>query len=236
MRFDGRASDEMRPVLITPGYLDYPEGSVLMEVGRTRVICTATVEERVPVWLRDQDQGWVTAEYGMLPRATHQRTSRETMRPRARTQEIRRLIGRSLRAAVDLRLLGERTVTIDCDVIQADGGTRTASITGGYVALAIALRRLIKGGLLPSGVLASPVAAVSAGVVQNEALLDLNYEEDSQAQVDFNVVMNSAEQYVELQGTAEDGAFSRETVDELLRLAEKGIKELLAIQKQAFKR
>ena len=235
MRFDGRANDEMRPVLVTPEYLDYPEGSALIEVGRTRVICTATIEERVPRWLRDQDQGWVTAQYGMLPRATHQRTARETRGPRDRTQEIRRLIGRSLRAAVDMRLLGERTVTIDCDVIQADGGTRTASITGGYVALAIALRKLIKGGLLAPGVLGSPVAAVSVGVVQDEPRLDLNYEEDSQAQVDFNVVMNGVGKYVEVQGTAEHGAFSRETMDELLRLAEKGIKELLQLQKEAYK-
>jgi ribonuclease PH len=235
MRFDGRANDEMRPVLITPGYIDYPEGSALIEMGRTRVICTATIEERVPIWLRDQGQGWVTAEYGMLPRATHRRTSRETRGPRDRTQEIRRLIGRSLRAAVDLHLLGERTVTIDCDVIQADGGTRTASITGGYVALAIALRKLIKGGLLAPRVLGPPVAAVSVGVVQKESLLDLNYEEDSQAQVDFNVVMNGAGKYVEMQGTAEQGSFSRETLDELLTLAEKRIKELLQIQREAFK-
>jgi ribonuclease PH len=235
MRFDGRANDEMRPVLITPGYIDYPEGSALIEMGRTRVICTATIEERVPIWLRDQGQGWVTAEYGMLPRATHRRTSRETRGPRDRTQEIRRLIGRSLRAAVDLHLLGERTVTIDCDVIQADGGTRTASITGGYVALAIALRKLIKGGLLAPRVLGPPVAAVSVGVVQKESLLDLNYEEDSQAQVDFNVVMNGAGKYVEMQGTAEQGSFSRETLDQLLTFAEKGIKELLQIQREAFK-
>lgn len=235
MRFDGRANDEMRPVLITPGYLDYPEGSALIEVGRTRVICTATIEERVPMWLREQDQGWVTAEYGMLPRATHQRTMRETRGPRDRTQEIRRLIGRSLRAAVDLRLLGERMATVDCDVIQADGGTRTASITGGYVALAIALRRLIKGGLLAPRVLGAPVAAVSVGVVQNELLLDLNYEEDSQAQVDFNVVMNGAGKYVEVQGTAEHGPFSRESMDELLKLAEKGITELLQLQREAYK-
>ncbi len=236
MRFDGRTNDEMRPVLITPGYIDYPEGSALIEVGRTRVICTASIEERVPIWLREQDQGWVTAEYGMLPRATHRRTSRETRGPRARTQEIRRLIGRSLRAAVDLHLLGERTVTIDCDVIQADGGTRTASITGGYVALAMALRKLIKGGLLASRVLRAPVAAISVGMVQNEPLLDLNYEEDSQAQVDFNVVMNGAGEYVEIQGTAEHGPFSRDTMNELLSLAEKGIKELLQLQKQTFKK
>jgi ribonuclease PH len=236
MRFDRRANNEMRPVRITPGYIDYPEGSALIEVGRTRVICTATIEERVPMWLREQGQGWVTAEYGMLPRATHQRTSRETRGLRDRTQEIRRLIGRSLRAAADLQLLGERTVTIDCDVIQADGGTRTASITGGYIALAIALRKLIKGRLLAPRVLGAPVAAISVGVVQNELLLDLNYEEDSQAQVDFNVVMNGAGKYVEIQGTAEHGAFSREKIDELLGLAEKGIKELLQAQKEAFKK
>jgi ribonuclease PH len=234
MRFDGRANDEMRPVTITPGYLDHPEGSALIEVGRTRVICTASVEERVPPWLRDQSQGWVTAEYGMLPRATHQRTPRETHGPRDRSQEIRRLIGRSLRAGVDLTLLGERTVTIDCDVIQADGGTRTASITGGYVALAIALRKLIKGGLLSPRVLGSPIAAVSVGVVQDQVLLDLNYDEDSQAQVDFNVVMLATGKYVEVQGTAEQGAFSREVMDQLLEVAEKGIGELIKLQRDAY--
>jgi len=234
MRFDGRALDQMRPVVITPGYLDHPEGSALIEVGRTRVICAATVEERVPHWLRDQNQGWVTAEYAMLPRSTHQRTPRETRGPRDRTQEIRRVIGRSLRAGVDLTLLGERTVTVDCDVIQADGGTRTASITGGYVALAIALRKLIKGGLLAPGVLGAPIAAVSVGVVQNEVLLDLNYEEDSQAEVDFNVVMNGAGKYVEIQGTAEHGAFSREEMEQLLGLAEGGLAELFKLQREAY--
>jgi ribonuclease PH len=236
MRFDGRDNDEMRPVLITPGYLDHPEGSALIELGRTRVICTASVEERVPPWLRDQNQGWVTGEYGMLPRSTHQRMPRETRGPRDRTQEIRRLIGRSLRAGVDLTLLGERTVTIDCDVIQADGGTRTASITGGYVALAIALRKLIKGGLLSPRVLGSPIGAVSVGVVQDQVLLDLNYDEDSQAQVDFNVVMTAAGEYVEVQGTAEEGAFSREVMDDLLSLAQKGIAELVKLQRDAYSR
>ena len=236
MRFDERANDEIRPVVITPGYLDHPEGSALIEMGRTRVICTASIEERVPFWLRDQAQGWVTAEYGMLPRSTHQRTPRETRGPRDRTQEIRRLIGRSLRAGVDLHLLGERTVTVDCDVIQADGGTRTASITAGYVALAIALRKLIKGGLLPPRVLGAPISAISVGVVQEEVLLDLNYDEDSQAQVDFNVVMSGPDQYVEIQGTAEQGVFSREVIDELLTLAQKGIAQLLKFQREAFKR
>lgn len=235
MRFDGRANDEMRPVVITPGYLDHPEGSALIEMGRTRVICTASIEERVPFWLRDQAQGWVTAEYGMLPRSTHQRTPRETRGPRDRTQEIRRLIGRSLRAGVNLHLLGERTVTVDCDVIQADGGTRTASITAGYVALAIALRKLIKGGLLPPRVLGAPISAISVGVVQEEVLLDLNYDEDSQAQVDFNVVMSGPDKYVEIQGTAEQGVFSREVIDELLTVAQKGIAELLKLQREAFK-
>jgi ribonuclease PH len=234
MRFDGRTNDQMRPTTITPGYLDHPEGSALIEMGRTRVVCTATIEERVPFWLRDQAQGWVTAEYGMLPRATHQRTSRETSGPRARTQEIRRLIGRSLRGGVDLNLLGERTVTIDCDVLQADGGTRTASITGGYVAMAIALRKLIKGGLISPRVLGSPIAAVSAGVVQDEVLLDLNYHEDSQAQVDFNVVMNAKGKYVEVQGTAEQGVFAREVMDQLLNLAEKGIGELFKLQRESY--
>ena len=234
MRFDGRANDEMRPVLITPGYLDHPEGSALIEVGRTRVICTASVEERVPHWLRDQNRGWVTAEYGMLPRSTHKRIPRETRGPRDRTQEIRRLIGRSLRAGVDLTLLGERTVTVDCDVIQADGGTRTASITGGYVALAIALRKLIKGGLLSPRVLGSSIAAVSVGVFQDEILLDLNYDEDSQAQVDFNVVMTAAGEYVEVQGTAEEGTFSKEVMDNLLGLAEKGVTDLVKLQRDAY--
>ena len=234
MRFDGRATDQMRPVTITPQYLDHPEGSALIEVGRTRVICTASLEERVPPWLRDQSQGWVTAEYGMLPRATHQRTRRESRGPRARTQEIKRLIGRSLRAGVDMTLLGERTVTIDCDVLQADGGTRTAAITGGYVALAIALRKLIKGGLLSPRVLGAPIAAVSVGVVQEAVLLDLNYEEDSQAQVDFNVVKNGAGEYVEIQGTAEHGAFSRAVTDQLLELADGGIADLIKLQREAY--
>jgi len=234
MRFDGRAYDEMRPVKITPGYLDYPEGSALIEVGETRVICTTTVEERLPPWLKDQNQGWITAEYAMLPRSTRERTPRETLRLGGRTQEIRRLIGRSLRAAVDLRFLEERTVTIDCDVLQADGGTRTAAITGGYVALAMALRKLIKGGLLPPGVLRTQVAAVSVGVIQDEPLLDLTYEEDYQAQVDFNVVMTGEGEYVEVQGTGEGGPFSRQMMERLLELAQKGIGELLLAQKEAL--
>jgi len=235
MRFDGRKYDEMRPVKITPGYLDYPEGSALIEVGETRVICTASVEETVPHWLREQAQGWVTGEYAMLPRSTRQRTPRETRGLGGRTLEIRRLIGRALRVGVDLRLLGERTVIVDCDVLQADGGTRTAAITGGYVALAMALRRLIKGGLLPARVLRTQVAAISVGVLQDEPLLDLTYEEDYQAQVDFNVVMTAEGEYVEVQGTGEGGAFSRQMMDRLLDLAQKGIEELLVAQKEALK-
>jgi ribonuclease PH len=235
MRPDGRANDELRPVVITPDYITYPEGSVLIEMGQTKVICNVSVEERVPPWLIGQNQGWVTAEYGMLPRSTHTRTRRETRGPAARTQEIRRLIGRSLRAAVDLTRLGERNLIVDCDVIQADGGTRTAAITGGYVALAIAVRKLIRGGLLHARVMRAPVAAVSVGVVQGEAVLDLCYEEDSMAEVDFNVVMTAEGQYVEVQGTAEGSPFSRAQIDELLDLAQKGIEELLALQRRALK-
>jgi len=235
MRPDGRANDELRPVIITPDYITYPEGSVLIEMGQTRVICNVSVEERVPAWLVGQNQGWITAEYGMLPRSTHTRTPRETQGPGARTQEIRRLIGRSLRAAVDLTKLGERTLTVDCDVIQADGGTRTAAITGGYVALAIALRKLIRGGLIHVRAMKSPVAAVSVGIVQGEPVLDLCYEEDSMAEVDFNVVMTAEGQYVEVQGTAESNPFSRTQMNELLDLAEKGIRELLALQKRVLK-
>jgi ribonuclease PH len=235
MRPDGRANDELRPVVITPDYITYPEGSVLIEMGQTKVICNVSVEERVPHWLVGQNQGWITAEYGMLPRSTHTRTPRETRGPAARTQEIRRLIGRSLRAAVDLTKLGGRTLTVDCDVIQADGGTRTAAITGGYVALAIALKKLIRGGLIHARVMRAPVAAVSVGVVEGNAVLDLCYEEDSMAEVDFNVVMTSRGQYVEVQGTAEGSPFSRAQVGALLDLAQKGIEDLLALQKRALK-
>ncbi len=234
-RVNGRANDELRAVRITPGYLDYAEGSALIEVGGTRVICAVSVEERVPSFLQGTGRGWVTAEYAMLPRSTQVRTPRETMGLRGRTQEIRRFIGRSLRAAVNLEALGERTLIVDCDVLQADGGTRTASVTGGYVALAIALDKLIRGGLLPAGVLRTAIAAVSVGLVNGEALLDLCYEEDSQAEVDFNVVMTAEGQFVEIQGTAEKQPFPREVVNRLLNLAEKGIKELLEVQKEALR-
>jgi ribonuclease PH len=230
MRIDGRRNDELRPVIITPHYVQYPEGSVLIEMGATRVVCNVTVEERVPAWLFGQGQGWVTAEYALLPRSTHVRTPRETMGLRGRTQEIRRFTGRSLRAAVNLEKLGQRTLIVDCDVIQADGGTRAASVTGGYVALAIALHKLVRGGLLLPNVLRTAVAAVSVGVVDGQAVLDLCYGEDSVAEVDFNVVMTARGEYVEVQGTAEGQPFAREVIHELLNLAEKGTQELFELQ------
>ena len=234
MRLDGRRNDELRPVTITPGYVPYPEGSVLIEMGGTRVICNVTVEERVPGWLFGQGQGWVTAEYALLPRSTHVRTPRETLGLRGRTQEICRFIGRSLRAAVNLEKLGQRTLIVDCDVIQADGGTRAASVTGGYVALAIALNKLIRGGLLPPDALRTAVAAVSVGVVNGQAALDLCYEEDSAAEVDFNVVMTARGEYVEVQGTAEGQPFARQVIHELLDLAEKGTRKLFELQSEVL--
>ncbi|HUT15156.1 MAG TPA: ribonuclease PH [Anaerolineae bacterium] len=236
MRPDGRANDELRPIIVTPHYLDHNPASVLVKMGKTWVLCVASVAEEVPRWLRDQAQGWVTAEYGLLPASTHTRTRREaaTGRIKGRTHEIQRMIGRSLRIALDLRQLGERTITIDCDVIQADGGTRTAAVTGGYVALALAVSDLIKDGAVRRSVWRAPVAAVSVGVVQGDRLLDLCYQEDSQAEVDLNVVMDAHDQYVEVQGTAEGRPFEREVMDDLLNLAEKGIKELLAAQNQVL--
>jgi ribonuclease PH len=230
MRLDGRAVDVLRPVNMTPGYVVHPEGSVLIEMGQTRVLCNATVDENVPRWMVGREQGWVTAEYALLPRSTHTRTSRETSGLRGRTQEIRRLIGRSLRMAVDLSLLGRRQVIVDCDVIQADGGTRTASITGGYVALVLALRKLIREGQVPPEVMHTSVAAVSVGVVDGEPMLDLCYEEDRRADVDFNVVMTGEDVFIEVQGTAEGTAFDRCTMDRLLDLAVKGIRQLLDMQ------
>ena len=234
MRPDGRAPNELRPVKMTPGYVEYPEGSVLIEMGKTRVLCAVSVEERVPGWLVGQNQGWITAEYSMLPRSTHTRSPRETT-PGARSQEIRRLIGRSLRAAVDLKLIGERTLTLDCDVLQADGGTRTAAITGSYVVLAVALGKLIRDKAASPRALKSAVAAVSVGIIGGEARLDLNYAEDSRAEVDFNVVMTAAGEFVEVQGTGESATFSRAQIDDLLNLAKKGIEELLGFQQQALK-
>ena len=232
MRTDGRAVDELRPVVMTAGYVIHPEGSVLIEMGQTRVLCNATIEKRVPHWLQGRERGWVTAEYALLPRSTHTRTTRETQGLRGRTQEIRRLIGRSLRVSVDLDLLGERQVIVDCDVIQADGDTRTASVTGGYVALTLALHKLIEAREVPPQVLRTPVAAVSVGVVDGAPLLDLCYAEDRRADVDFNVVMTGEGQFVEVQGTAEGATFSRDAMDRLLDLAERGIGQLFVMQRQ----
>ncbi len=235
-REDGRAPDQLRPVQFTPDFVSYPEGSVLISMGDTRVLCNVTVEQGVPRWLQEAGRagGWVTAEYALLPRSTQRRTPRETGGLRGRTQEIRRLIGRSLRSAVDLEILGARTCAVDCDVIQADGGTRTAAVTGGYVALAMALKRLIHQGELPPEVLREPVAAVSAGVVDGCSLLDLNYGEDSAAEVDLNVVMNGAGDFIEVQGTAEGAPFPPATLQRLLELSGKGIAELLRAQRKAL--
>ncbi len=236
LRKDERANDDLRPVTMTRGINKYAEGSCLIEVGDTRVYCTASVEERVPRWLRNSDQGWVTADYGMLPRATAERTVREATRAqrRGRTMEIERLIGRSLRAVVDLHALGERTIQIDCDVLQADGGTRTAAITGAYVALAEASQRLRQNKLIRSWPLRDQVAAVSVGLVGGEMLLDLCYEEDSQASVDMNMVMTATGRIVEVQATAEGVPFAVTQLGKLIAIAQKGIKELLSCQQQTL--
>ncbi len=234
MRGDGRAWNEMRPVHMEPGFVEYAEGSVLIRVGETRVLCNASVEDSVPRWRSGSGAGWVTAEYALLPRATHTRTRREVGGLRGRTQEIKRLIGRSLRAAVDLHKLGDRTIIVDCDVIKADGGTRTASITGGYVALALAVAHLEEAELVPPGVLTTQVAAISLGPVDGQLMLDLCYEEDSGATADFNVVMTGGGRLVEVQGTAEGAAFGRRMLDAVLDLAEIGIDQLLALQRQVI--
>jgi ribonuclease PH len=232
-RSDNRAANQMRPVKITRNYTMHAEGSVLIEFGNTKVLCTASVEEKVPPHQKGSGEGWVTAEYGMLPRATHTRSSREAAKGKqtGRTQEIQRLIGRSLRAVFDLKKLGERTISLDCDVIQADGGTRTASITGAFVAAQDAVNKLIKEGKLTESPIIQPVAAISVGIVQGTPLLDLEYTEDSACDTDMNVVMTGAGSFVEVQGTAEGAAFSRKEMDQLLALAEKGIAELIALQK-----
>jgi len=236
VRTDGRAPDELRPVSITAGYLPYAEGSVLIEVGNTRVVCAASLEERVPSFLRNQGQGWLTAEYAMLPRATQTRSAREIGRggPSGRTHEIQRLIGRSLRAVADMKVLGERTITIDCDVLQADGGTRTAAITGAYVALALASSALVKSGKIARPLTINEVAAVSVGIVNNTPLLDLKYDEDSRAEVDMNVVCTGDGRFIELQGTAEREPFSREQMDEMIALGMHGIEELIAVQRSVI--
>jgi ribonuclease PH len=233
MRGDNRRNNELRPVKITPGYIDYPEGSVLIEAGKTRVLCAVSVAEGVPRWLDGRGQGWLTAEYAMLPRATHTRTPRETT-PSARSQEIRRLIGRSLRAAVDLKLIGEHTITIDCDVLQADGGTRTAAITGAYVALALALKKMTADKTASPRALRTQVAAVSVGIVASAEMLDLCYDEDSRAEVDFNVVMTAEGKFIEVQGTAEGEPFARDAMDRLMNLARDGMGELMRIQLAAL--
>ncbi len=236
MRADGRKPEEIRPVKITTGYIKHAEGSVLVEFGDTRVVCTASVDEQVPRFLKGTGQGWVTAEYGMLPRSTGSRMRREAAQGRqgGRTMEIQRLIGRSLRAVVDFEALGERTVAIDCDVIQADGGTRTASITGAYVAMVEAVRHLLAEGTIQKDPIHGQVASVSVGIVNGEAVVDLNYEEDSSAETDMNVVMNDAGAFIEIQGTAEGHAFRRSELDAMLDLAEPAIALLLEKQREAL--
>ena len=236
MRPSGRANDEMRQVKITRNYTMHAEGSVLIEFGHTKVICTASVEPRVPGWLRGQGKGWVTAEYGMLPRSTGTRTGREASRGKqgGRTLEIQRLIGRSLRAAIDLEALGENTISIDCDVIQADGGTRTASITGSHVALEDAIQYMLDNKLIKKNPLIGKVASVSVGIYNGEPVLDLDYAEDSNAETDMNVVMNDAEAFIEVQGTAEGHAFRMDELNAMLALAKKGINELLDAQTEAL--
>jgi ribonuclease PH len=233
-RPDGRRADELRPVSFTLDYVEYPEGSVLIEAGRTRVLCNVSVEDGVPAWMVEDTGGWPTAEYALLPRSTHTRTRRETLGLRGRTQEIRRLIGRSLRAAVALDRLGARTLVVDCDVLQADGGTRTAAISGGYVAVALALGRLAEQGVVPPETLKGPVAAVSAGCVNGEVRVDLCYAEDRQAGVDLNVVMTDGGRLIEVQGTAEGESFSRQALDRMLDLATQAIAELIRRQREAL--
>jgi ribonuclease PH len=235
-RIDGRRPDQLRPLRITTGYLPWAEGSALIDLGDTQVLCACSVEDRVPNFLRGTGSGWVTAEYGMLPRSTKERTQREASAGRlsGRTQEIQRLIGRSLRAVTNLDILGERTFTLDCDVIKADGGTRTASITGAYVALHLAFGKLVERKALSSIPMSTAVAATSAGIIEGVTMLDLCYEEDAGAAVDFNVVMTGDGRLVEVQGTAEHAPFTRQEMEQLMALADSGIKQLLAAQKQAL--
>jgi ribonuclease PH len=230
-RPDGRAPDQLRPITVTRDFLMHPEGSVLVEFGATKVICTASVEEKVPPFLKGQGQGWVTAEYAMLPRATNTRSQRENRGPSGRSQEIQRLVGRALRAVIDRSQLGERTVWVDCDVIQADGGTRTAAITGGFIAVADAISRAPG---QPTAAIRDCVAAISVGVVQGQAVLDLNYIEDSSAEVDMNIVMTGGGEFVEVQGTAEQVPFGRARLDALLAIAETGIRRLVVLQRRAL--
>ncbi len=234
MRLEGRAANQLRPVRITPGFISQAEGSVLIEVGRTRVICTATVEETVPSFLKGTNKGWITSEYSMLPRSTNTRTPRESTsgRKSGRTYEIQRLIGRALRASIELEKLGERQIWIDCDVIEADGGTRTASITGAFIAMSQAIQSLTKSNRVAENPIRSHVAAVSVGIINRVPMLDLNYVEDSSADVDFNVVMTDRDEFVEIQGTAEKFPFSTSALNELLALGRQGIRELIEMQKK----
>ena len=236
MRPSGRQADQLREIKFTCGYTKHAEGSVLVEFGDTRVICNVSLENRVPFFLKGKGEGWVTAEYGMLPRSTHERMGREASRGKqgGRTLEIQRLIGRSLRAAIDLQALGERTITIDCDVLQADGGTRTASITGGFVAMALAIAKLVQQKAIKKNPLHGQIASVSVGIYRGAPLLDLDYLEDSAAETDMNVVMNDARAFVEIQGTAEGHAFRRNELDAMLDLADHGIRQLLEKQQQAL--
>lgn len=233
-RVDGRANNEYRPVRLMPGFMPYAEGSCLVEFGQTRVICSASVEDRVPPFLKNSGQGWVTAEYSMLPRSCRERTQRDKTGPGGRAMEIQRLVGRSLRSVVDMTALGERTIVLDCDVLQGDGGTRTASVTGAYVALAMALDGLIKDHAVKRNPLTGAVAAISVGVVSGEEMLDLCYEEDRYAAVDMNVIMNAQGKFIEVQGTAEGAPFDRQSLNRLLDLAESGIRQLLKLQKDAL--
>ena len=232
MRLNGRTVDQLREIKVTKDFNIHAEGSVLIEFGHTRVICTATISDKVPPFLRNKGKGWLTAEYSMIPRATGERNQRESAKGKlgGRTMEIQRLIGRALRAAIDLEKLGERTITIDCDVIQADGGTRTTSITGGYIALALGINKLLEAGTLKENPLKPNVAAISVGIVGGQPVLDLDYIEDSDAEVDMNVIMNAAGEYVEVQGTGEESTYTRKQLNQLLDLAEKGIDEIIALQ------
>lgn len=236
MRFDGRNNDELREIKITRNYIKYPEGSVLIEFGDTKVICNATVEESVPPFKKGSEEGWVTAEYSMLPRATDSRNKRDInkLKMNQRSVEIQRLIGRALRAAVDFKALGERSITIDCDVIQADGGTRTASITGGFIALYDACRGLVDNEIIHEMPIKNFVSAISVGIVKGEAILDLCYSEDSGAEVDMNIIMTDENKFVEVQGTGEEGTFSYDQLTELVRLGQKGNTELINLQKKAL--
>lgn len=235
-REDGRAENQLRKIKITRDFNLYAEGSVLIEFGNTKVICTASVSEKVPPFLKGQGKGWITAEYSMIPRATGERNQRESAKGKlsGRTMEIQRLIGRALRTAIDLDKLGERTVTIDCDVIQADGGTRTTSISGGYIALALAMKKLVNEGILAENPIISNVAAISVGIVGETPMLDLKYSEDSAAEVDMNVVMNGEGRFVEVQGTGEEATYTRAELNELLDLAEAGINEIIELQNKVI--